>query len=83
MPAIKPDRLLGDLTKLRTFGTYKTGVHRPTYSAEDVASRLLEHGLVISPGTFFGPSGEGYVRFALVPTEDECRRAAAILEEAL
>jgi len=51
--------------------------------AEDVASRLLEHGLVISPGTFFGPSGEGYVRFALVPTEDECRRAAAILEEAL
>jgi len=39
MPAIKPDRLLGDLTKLRTFGTYKTGVHRPTFSAEDIASR--------------------------------------------
>jgi acetylornithine aminotransferase len=51
--------------------------------AEDVASRLLEHGLVVSPGTFFGPSGEGYVRFALVPTEEECRRAAAILEEVL
>jgi hypothetical protein len=28
MPAIKPDRLLGDLYKLRTFGTFKTGVHR-------------------------------------------------------
>jgi beta-ureidopropionase / N-carbamoyl-L-amino-acid hydrolase len=39
MPAIKPDRLLGDLYKLRTFGTYKTGVHRPTFSAEDIASR--------------------------------------------
>jgi len=39
MPAIKPDRLLGDLTKLRTFGTYKTGVHRPTFSADDIASR--------------------------------------------
>ena len=39
MPAIKPDRLLGDLYKLRTFGTYKTGVHRPTYSADDIASR--------------------------------------------
>jgi aspartate/methionine/tyrosine aminotransferase len=51
--------------------------------AEELASRLLDHGLVISPGTFFGPSGEGYVRFALVPTEEECRRAAAILEEAL
>ena len=39
MPAIKPDRLLGDLTKLRTFGTYKTDVHRPTFSPEDIASR--------------------------------------------
>jgi N-carbamoyl-L-amino-acid hydrolase len=39
MPAIKPDRLLGDLYKLRTFGTYKTGVHRPTYSADDIAAR--------------------------------------------
>src|SRR6266850_5512364 len=39
MSAIKPDRLLGDLHKLRTFGTYKTGVHRPTFSPEDIASR--------------------------------------------
>ena len=39
MPAIKPDRLLGDLYKLRTFGSYKTGVHRPTFSPEDIASR--------------------------------------------
>src|ERR1051325_272015 len=39
MPAIKPDRVLGDLYKLRSFGTYKTGVHRPTFSSEDIASR--------------------------------------------
>src|SRR4051795_1610050 len=39
MPAIKPDRVLGDLTKLRSFGTYKSGVHRPTFSPEDIASR--------------------------------------------
>lgn len=39
MPAIKPDRLLGDLYKLRTFGTYKTGVHRPTFSPDDIAAR--------------------------------------------
>jgi N-carbamoyl-L-amino-acid hydrolase len=39
MPAIKPDRVLGDLYKLRTFGAYKTGVHRPTFSPEDIASR--------------------------------------------
>ena len=56
------------------------GVSEP---AEDVAARLLEHGVVVSPGTFFGPSGEGYVRFALVPPLEECERAAAILSEAL
>jgi succinyldiaminopimelate transaminase len=51
--------------------------------AEELATRLLERGIAISPGTFFGPSGAGYVRFALVPTEQECREAAAILEEIL
>ena len=52
-------------------------------SAETVAQRLLPHGLLVAPGTFFGPSGEGYIRFALVPTLDECERAAVILQEAL
>jgi len=49
--------------------------------ADAVVAQLLERGLIVSPGTFFGPSGEGYIRFALVPTLDECRRAAAILAE--
>ena len=48
---------------------------------DDTVDRLLERGVVVSPGTFFGPSGAGYIRFALVPTLDECRRAAAILAE--
>jgi succinyldiaminopimelate transaminase len=51
--------------------------------SEDFASRLLEHGLIVSPGSFFGAAGEGYWRMALVPAEDECRRAAAILDEVL
>ena len=33
---IDGDRLLGDLRALRKIGAYKTGVHRPTYSPEDV-----------------------------------------------
>ena len=51
MPTIKPERVLGDLYRLRTFGAYKTGVHRPTFSAEDVAARqwfverMIEAGL--------------------------------------
>src|SRR3954452_10479969 len=45
-----------------------------------VTESLLERGVLVSPGTYFGPSGAGYVRFALVPTLEECERAAAILE---
>jgi succinyldiaminopimelate transaminase len=51
--------------------------------SEAFAERLLEHGILAAPGAYLGPSGEGYVRFALVPTEQDCRRAAAKLEEAL
>src|SRR5437763_7360007 len=46
---------------------------------DGTVERLLERGVIASPGEFFGPSGAGYVRFALVPTLEECERAAAIL----
>jgi succinyldiaminopimelate transaminase len=49
--------------------------------SEAFARRLLEHGVVCAPGAFFGPAGEGYVRFALVPTQEECERAAEIVRE--
>ncbi len=52
-------------------------------TSEEFAARLLEHGLIVSPGSFFGPSGEGYWRLALVPSADECRRAAAVFEDVL
>ena len=48
-------------------------------SSEAFARRLLDHGLLIAPGSFFGEAGEGHVRLALVPTEDDCERAAEIL----
>jgi succinyldiaminopimelate transaminase len=49
--------------------------------AETLVERLLERGVLVSPGSFFGPSGDGYIRFALVPPLAECGRAAAILAE--
>jgi acetylornithine aminotransferase len=55
----------------------------PGETSEGHAARLLGSGILVTPGSFLGPSGEGYVRYALVPTEDECSRAAAILEDAL
>jgi N-carbamoyl-L-amino-acid hydrolase len=39
MPKINPQRVLSDLRTLATFGAYKTGVHRPTLSDQDVAAR--------------------------------------------
>jgi aspartate/methionine/tyrosine aminotransferase len=45
--------------------------------AEGYALGLLEqHGIVVAPGPYFGPGGEGHVRIALVPTPEDCRRAA-------
>jgi beta-ureidopropionase / N-carbamoyl-L-amino-acid hydrolase len=39
MPSIDARRMLADLRRLATFGEYRTGVHRPTYSPQDVAAR--------------------------------------------
>ena len=39
MPRTDGARVVADLRRLAEFGRYQTGVHRPTYSAEDVASR--------------------------------------------
>ncbi len=46
----------------------------------EFAERLLEHGIVVTPGSYLGDAGEGYVRFALVPTIEQCERAARVLE---
>ena len=42
---------------------------------------LLRVGLVALPGSSLGPGGEGYVRWALVPTPDDCREAITRLEQ--
>jgi succinyldiaminopimelate transaminase len=52
-------------------------------SSEEAAERFLRHGIVVAPGAYLGESGDAFVRMALVPTEEECERAAAILEDVL
>ncbi len=39
MIEINPERLIGDLRRVAEFGKYKTGVHRPTFSPQDIAAR--------------------------------------------
>ncbi len=52
-------------------------------SSEGFSERLLEHGILVAPGSYLGATGEGYFRVALVPSEEECARAIAILEDVL
>lgn len=52
---------------------------RVAAGSEAFALELLEEGLVVAPGAFFGPAGEGYVRVALVPALAACREAAGRL----
>jgi aspartate/methionine/tyrosine aminotransferase len=48
-----------------------------------ITDRLLAGGVVVSPGRFFGPGGEGYLRLALVPTLAECEQAVEVLVSCL
>ncbi|MGH2969302.1 MAG: pyridoxal phosphate-dependent aminotransferase, partial [Solirubrobacteraceae bacterium] len=51
--------------------------------ADELADRLLRGGVVVTPGSFFGPAGEGFLRLALVPPLADCRRAVSLLEALL
>ena len=48
-----------------------------------VTERLLQSGVVVSPGRFFGAGGEGYLRLALVPTLEECEAAVEVVSACL
>ena len=47
------------------------------------ASALLDEGVVVSPGRFFGEGGEGFLRLALVPSLSECEAAADVVQRVL
>ena len=54
-----------------------------TYAtSQDFCIALLERaGVSVTPGSAFGALGEGYVRFALVRTQEEMSRAFARIAE--
>ena len=47
--------------------------------AEALAARLIEGGVVVTPGSYFGHAGEGFLRMALVPPLADCERAVTLL----
>jgi len=46
------------------------------------AELLLEKGIVVSPGSFFGKGGENFIRVALVPSLKDCEEAVKIWRKA-
>lgn len=69
-----------DSIGLRTVASH-AGLYLWVAVGDDLAvtEKLLAAGVVVSPGRFFGPGGEGYLRLALVPTLEECEQAVELL----
>ena len=47
----------------------------------DTVARLAEHGVLVAPGDFYGPTGARHVRIALTATDERIAAAAARLEQ--
>jgi aspartate/methionine/tyrosine aminotransferase len=43
--------------------------------------RLARHGILVTPGDFYGPAGAQYVRVSLTASDERIRQAAARLAE--
>jgi N-carbamoyl-L-amino-acid hydrolase len=91
MPQINSDRLLADLRRLAEFGAYKSGVHRPTFSPQDIearrwlAGRFTEAGLEASIdgiGNVFGRSRQAGPKL-LIGSHTESQNHAGWLDGAL
>jgi len=91
MPKANPDRVLADLKYLRTIGSYKTGVHRPTLSREDIFARewlvkqMVAAGLnarIDGIGNILGTSG-ALGNIALAGSHIESQNYAGWLDGAL
>jgi succinyldiaminopimelate transaminase len=63
----------------------QAGIYLWVEVGDDTATtaRLLEAGVVVSPGRVFGPGGEGFLRLALVPSLEECEAAVEVLRACL
>jgi N-carbamoyl-L-amino-acid hydrolase len=91
MPQINGARLLTDLRSLAKFGAYKSGVHRPTFSPQDIearrwlAGRFTEAGLEASIdgiGNVFGRSRASGPKL-LIGSHTESQNHAGWLDGAL
>ena len=64
-----------NLEYLHTDASFYLWVAVPDGDDEAYALQLMEEGIIVAPGRSFGKGGEGYLRIALVPSIEDCRRA--------
>lgn len=82
------DLLVNGLRKLgftveKPKATFYLWMEVPDGDSMSFASRMLEHGIVVTPGVGFGENGEGYVRFALTQNQKRVGEALERMEGAL
>ena len=53
----------------------------PGYTSEELAMKMLEGGVLCSPGTAFGKAGEGHLRFAYTICQEDISRGMDRVEE--
>jgi LL-diaminopimelate aminotransferase len=63
------------LEYLPTEASFYLWVAVPDGDDEAYALKLMDEGIIVAPGRSFGRGGERYVRIALVPGIEDCRRA--------
>jgi succinyldiaminopimelate transaminase len=77
--AILPALISTGLVDVGGPATFFLWLQTPEPDEEEFVIAMLEKGIVCAPGSAFGAHGAGHVRFALVPTLDDCTRAAQLL----
>jgi len=55
----------------------------PGFTSEELAMKMLEGGVLCSPGTAFGEAGEGHLRFAYTIGREDISRGMDRVEEVL
>jgi LL-diaminopimelate aminotransferase len=65
----------------RPRATLYTWIKVPPPSEQFALALLTDTGVVVAPGTFFGPGGEGYVRISITAPADRIREAMIRLQD--
>jgi aspartate/methionine/tyrosine aminotransferase len=64
-----------------TNATFYLWVEAPRgMDGQHYADIVLEHGIIVSPGAFFGDNCKGFFRLALVPSLADCSSAISVWE---